>query len=189
MNRLGRYARLAAGCVAAAVLLIHSAAPAQTPGPAELSVDGSAASPLHLSVAELRKQFAGSMRSVDYQSHGKPHTAMAVPLLAVLQAAGVPTDMHPAPGATPHDKHRPVRIVIEASADDGYAVVFSMAELLPDLGHESAWLAIEEDGQPLAAKDQPVDLIVPADAKPARWVHGVTHLTASDYSPAAATQP
>ena len=182
------------GSLAMILAVTVGPSPARADAPAatgaELRVDGgAAASPMHASADELRKQFAADVQTVTYQSHGKPHTATAIPLLAVLQAAGIPTGMQPpATGSSVRDKHRPMRIVIEASADDGYAVIFSLGELLPDVGHQAVWLAFEEDGQALPANRQPVDLIVPGDTKPARWVHGVTHVIASDYTPAT-TQP
>jgi hypothetical protein len=57
---------------------------------------------------------------------------------------------------------------------------FSLAELLPQFGHRAAWLTLDEDGKPLPADTGPVELIVPGDAKPGRWVHAVAVVTLID---------
>jgi len=61
--------------------------------------------------------------------------------------------------------------------------VLSLGELLPSIGHHPAWLALDQDDQPLSATDAPIKLIVPDDAKPARWVHGVQELSIDDATP------
>ena len=56
-----------------------------------------------------------------------------------------------------HDLRGPaLRLVVLAEARDGYAVVYSLAELSPDLGARRGIVAIEQDGQPLNEKDGPM---------------------------------
>jgi hypothetical protein len=104
-------------------------------------------------------------------------------LLDLLHAAGISTEIKMDPKADPRTRHRELRMTVTARASDGYAVVFSLAELLPDIGHRAVWLALDEDGAVLPDRDAPIKLIVPDDAKPARWVHGVEKLSVDDVEP------
>lgn len=62
---------------------------------------------------------------------------------------------------------------VRVSASDGYAVVFSLGELDPALGHTAVLLVDRRDGRPLDAKLGPWRLVVPEDSRPARWVRNV----------------
>src|SRR6202035_3221105 len=57
-----------------------------------------------------------------------------------------------------------------AEAKDGYAVVFSLGELDPDLGAARIVVADKRDGKLLFAYQGPVRLVVPADKEGARSV-------------------
>jgi hypothetical protein len=63
--------------------------------------------------------------------------------------------------------------VVLVKGRDGYGVVFSLPELMAAVGNRTVWVALEEDGKPLAESDGPVRLIVPDDNAPARAVHEV----------------
>ncbi len=93
-------------------------------------------------------------------------------LFALLQAAQ--------PRLNPNIKNHRLQFFVLVRGRDGYTAAFSLAELSPDLGGRAAWLALDEDGKPLAEDDGPVQLLVPGDAKPARWVHGVAAIVARD---------
>jgi hypothetical protein len=153
-----------------------------------LTVDGNATTqPSQWTVDQLKHQPGVPTTQIAYDARdGSKHHSTCLALLDVLKAAGVSTQIKMDPKAEPHTKHRALRLVITAKAGDGYAVVFSLAELLPDIGHRAVWLAIDEDDQPLADRDAPIKLIVPDDTKPARWVHGVKELSVDD---AAASHP
>lgn len=187
MNRHRTAARLAASLLAlcAAAGIAFAADPAAT-----LTVDpGAGAAPIHWSVAQLKQQLASQCKPVDYDSHGQHHSSTCIPLLAILQSAGVPTQIKMDPTADPKTKHRPLRMAILVSAADGYAVCFSLAELLPEIGNRPAWVALDQDGSPLRPSDQPLKLIVPDDAKPARWIHAVDHITVIDLAAHPTTAP
>lgn len=47
---------------------------------------------------------------------------------------------------------------------------------MSDFGNEPIWVAVDQDWKPLDADDGPVELVIPGDAKPARWVHGVASI-------------
>src|SRR5215470_1478456 len=65
---------------------------------------------------------------------------------------------------------------VVAEAKDGYAVVFSIAELDPAMTDNPVILADTMDGKPLAAKEGPFKIVVPGDKRPARWVRMVNAL-------------
>ena len=149
-----------------------------------LTVDGTATTqPSHWTTDELKHQPAMPTTQISYTAHdGSAHHATCVSLLDVLNAAGVSSEIKMNPKADPRTKHRSLRLTVSAKASDGYGVVFSFAELMPDIGHRAVWLALDEDDKDLAERDTPTKLIVPDDAKPARWVHGVEHLSVDDTS-------
>jgi hypothetical protein len=138
-----------------------------------VKVSGDVPKPVEWDADAMRKQFASEIKTVKYSSKGQAHLATCVPLLAVLEAAGVETGIKMDPKADPKTKHRPMRLAVEVRGSDGYAVVLSLAELLPSAGNHPAWLALDEDGKALSPAASPARLIVPEDATPVRWVRGV----------------
>lgn len=102
--------------------------------------------------------------AVKAQTHGKPVEVSAVDLREVLRAAGIepPQQIH---GTA-------LRQVLVAGARDGYAAAFAWAELDPALGGRRVFLV--QDG--LKAEEGPLRLLVPADARPARWVRQLDSL-------------
>ena len=158
------------------------------PEPVEIHIGGNAAKAGDWSVEQLKTQLAGEMKAVDYKSHGAMHTFSCVPLVAVLKSAGIETEFVMQPGADPKVKNPLMRRVVIVSGADGYAVVFSMAEILPAVGNRTVWVALEEDGKPIPDGDGPVRLIVPDDKMPARGVHQVASINVEELS-GAATQP
>ncbi len=139
---------------------------------AALLVSGAATKPGAWDAARLRQGFAGAIKTVTYTRKGKSHTAHALPLLALVQAAG--------PRLNPNIKNHRLQFVVLVRGRDGYTAAFSLAELSPDLGQRAAWLALDEDGKPLPAESGPATLVVPGDAKPGRWVHGVAAVVLRD---------
>jgi DMSO/TMAO reductase YedYZ molybdopterin-dependent catalytic subunit len=157
--------------------------------PHALHVDGQVAQPSDWPSSRLEKNFAADMQTVPYTSHGQQHSAKCVALVTLLKAAGVQTELKMDPKADPKAKNYPLRFVVLVAGRDGYSTAFSLGELMPEVGHAAVWLAVEVDGKPLAGDDGPARLIVPADGKPARNVHGVGTITIIDTTKAATTQP
>jgi hypothetical protein len=62
---------------------------------------------------------------------------------------------------------------IVVTANDGYQVTFSIAELDESLGNLQVLVSDNEDGKPLGQNIGPLRLVVPADKRPARWVRMV----------------
>jgi hypothetical protein len=158
-----------------------AAAPATQPA-AVVAVDGLVAHPLAWSADEMRSTLAGQVTSVEYESHGHKHSAHAVPLIAVLEAAGAGTTLKMDPKADPHTKNLPLRLAVVVRGRDGYTATFALAELLPDIGDRPVWVALDADDKPLAERSAPVELIAPADAKPGRWVRGIASISVVDPS-------
>jgi len=125
------------------------------------------------SIAEAQLQVQrldGSSITLDAASLAAlPHEALkaeasGVDLRDVLRAAGI---------APPEQvRGAALRQVLLAGARDGYVVAFAWAELDPALGGRRVFLA--HDG--LKLDEGPLRLVVPADARPARWVRQLESL-------------
>ena len=100
---------------------------------------------------------------------GKPHDYSGFDLRALLTQLGAPA------GHDVHGKELTDCVIVEGS--DGYRVVFSLAELEPQLGDVKVLIADRVDDQPLSGLDGPLRLVVPNDKRPARWVRMLTKLT------------
>ena len=59
---------------------------------------------------------------------------------------------------------------VRASAKDGYQVVFSIAELDPDLTTSNIIVADTVDGKPLSDRQGPLRIVSPRDTHGSRWV-------------------
>jgi DMSO/TMAO reductase YedYZ molybdopterin-dependent catalytic subunit len=154
-----------------------------------ITISGVVDKPGSWGVDQIKSQFSADMKLIDYASHGQKHQSDCVPLLSLLKAAGTDTALKMNPAADPKTKNYPLRLIVLIRGNDGYTVCFSLAELLPDIGNQVVWVALDQDGQPLSAKDGPVRLVVPADVKPGRWVHAVSEIRVIDPTAAATTQP
>lgn len=107
--------------------------------------------------------------TVRAEAHGQTLTVQATPLAAVLRAGGI---------APPEKVHgAALRQVLLATAADGYAVSFAWGELDPALGGRQVYLVQNGAGAELKDGEGPLRLVVPADARPARWVRQLQGLT------------
>ncbi len=147
------------------------APPADT-SPATFQVAGAVTAPRTWSVAQIKGQMAGQVRPLAYTVKGRHHTAHVVSLWALLQAAG--------PRVNPQIKHHLLQFVVAVRGGDGYTSDFTLGELSPDFGGRAVWIALDEDGKPLTGDGGPVQLLVPGDKKPARWVHAVRAILLTD---------
>jgi hypothetical protein len=102
-----------------------------------------------------------------------PHTKKlekyeGVPLRALLDQVGVPAG----------EKLRgpEMRNYIVIIAKDGYEVVLVPVEVDPMFQQNEVLVADSLDGKPLDEKHGPLQLVVPADQRPARWVRMVTKI-------------
>ena len=110
-----------------------------------------------------------SRATVTATAHGRTHRCEGVALAALLQAGG----------AMPAEPLRGAQLgrYVQVDARDGYRAVFSLAEFDPTLGDGTAFLVDHCDGAPLDDDTGPLRLVVPGDARPARWVRQVRSIT------------
>jgi DMSO/TMAO reductase YedYZ molybdopterin-dependent catalytic subunit len=135
---------------------------------ARLVVTGDVANPLSLSLTDLGS-FPRQILKVTNEHDGKQEIYEGALLADILKRAGVPqgSDLR-GPALATH---------VRANAEDGYSVVFSLAELDSGIGDSGALVADTLDGQPIPDKLGPLRLIVPHDKRPARWVRMLRTIT------------
>jgi hypothetical protein len=121
-----------------------------------------------LTAAQLAAQASAVVHTLDKRDT----PARGVPLADLLPLVGVdPAKKGPAePGA----KHMPLRLVLVATAADGYQAVFSVAELV--VGGTTALLLFEEEGRAIGAPAGPFRLWVPTDKRTTRCVRNIVRL-------------
>jgi molybdopterin-dependent oxidoreductase-like protein protein len=102
-------------------------------------------------------------------AHNQTLHCDGIPLLALLRAAG----------AMPAEPLRGAQLTryVQVNARDGYRALFALAELDPTLGNRKVFLTDRCDGKPLPEDDGPLRLVVPEEARPARWVRQVASIT------------
>ena len=101
-----------------------------------------------------------------YNEHAKANqTYSGVPLTALLTRLGVP--------ATPHGKE--FRYYLVAAGADGYQVVYSVAEVTPDIHDGTVLVADKMEGRPLADSG-PLQLVATGEKRPARWVKNLVEI-------------
>jgi len=149
----------------AALLLLAAYCHAQS---AELRISGDVATPLTLTAADLKRMPRKTL-SVMNPHEKKNETYEGVLLQDILAKAGTPQ------GENLRGKAMGTYVVAEA--DDGYRVVFSLAELEPGIGNAEVLVADTMDGEPLGAKLGPLRLVAPHDKRPARWVRMLKSIT------------
>jgi hypothetical protein len=100
-------------------------------------------------------------------------TYEGVLLEELLKRAGVPQ------GERLHGQSLATYVIAEA--EDGYLVVFSLAELDSGILDSDIIVADTVDNGPIPAKQGPFRLIAPHEKRPARWVRMLKSITV--YSP------
>jgi DMSO/TMAO reductase YedYZ molybdopterin-dependent catalytic subunit len=137
-----------------------SKASSRTDSPALLQVIGEVSHPLALSAADLAKFKHQTVRAKRHD--GIESQYEGVRLVDILAKAGVPV------GSDLRGSAMALYLVVEAS--DGYRAAFALAELDPAFTDRVILLADRRDGQPLSARDGPLQIVVPGEKKHARWV-------------------
>lgn len=110
--------------------------------------------------------------TVEATAHGHALACEGVSLVALLRRAG----------AMPDGELRGAQLArfVRADARDGYRVVFSLGELDPATGARRVFVVDRCDGQPLDDGIGPLRLLVPDDARPARWVRQLQSIAVED---------
>ena len=155
-----------------AVLLLSlssTAAIAQTsPATAQLKIGGAVATPLTLTVADL-KTMPRTTLHVTNTHEKKTETYEGVLLEELLRRAG----------ASQGEKLRGPLMTSYAiaEAEDGYRVVFALAELDSAFLDSQVLVADTVDGAPIGPKQGPFRLVAPHEKRPARWVRMLKSIT------------
>jgi hypothetical protein len=97
---------------------------------------------------------------------GNDHTFSGVVLSEILKKAGVTLGKDL--------KGENLTKFVSVEANDGYQVIFALAELDKDFTDRNMILATQIDGKPLAQGDGPFRIIVQDEKKPARCIKMVT---------------
>ena len=136
--------------------------------PAELRISGAVSTLLVLTVADLKKMPRKSVSVVNPHDK-KKETYEGVLLEEILRSAGVPQDEQL--------RGRAMATYVIAEAEDGYRVVFSLAELDSGILESEVMVADTMDGAPLVAQQGPFRLVAPHEKRPARWVRMLKSIT------------
>jgi ABC-type tungstate transport system permease subunit len=114
------------------------------------------------------KSFAALPREeVRVKDHSGKERVYEGPLVrALLERAGAPIGNHQVRGPN-------LSLYLTVEAADGHKAVFSLAEFDSDFAERSILLADRCDGEPLDGGEGPLRLIVPQEARPARWIKRV----------------
>lgn len=101
--------------------------------------------------------------------HGHQEQFDGVWLLDVLKKAGAPLG----------ERLRGplLRNVLSVQARDGYAIVFSLAELDDGFRQRPVLLADRRGGKPLSGDEGPLRLVVADEQRPARWIRQISGFT------------
>ena len=154
-----------------AIFSFHQKSAAQTPAPVpQLKITGAVSTPLSLTVADL-KGLPRTTLHVTNPHENKSETYEGVLLEELLKRAGAP-----------HGDQLRGKLMtsfVIAEAEDGYKVVFALAELDSGIANSEVLVADTLDGAPLDAKLGPFRLVAPHDKRPARWVRMLKSITVS----------
>jgi len=135
---------------------------------AELRISGAVSTPLVLTIAEL-KNMPRKTLSVVNPHEKKKESYEGVLLEELLRRAGVPQGEHL--------RGSSMASYVLATAEDGYRVVFFLAELDSGILESEVIVADTVDGAPLPAKQGPFRLVAPHEKRPARWVRMLKSIT------------
>jgi DMSO/TMAO reductase YedYZ molybdopterin-dependent catalytic subunit len=159
LTALGSLVPLAASAAQQAAHGVERSAAAAT-----IQISGDVPHPTTLSAADIQAMPRHTVRASE---HGQPESSYdGVALSDVLARAGVTF------GASLHGPA--LATYVMCSAADGYRVVFTLAELDSAFSDRPAFLVDRKDGQPLDAHTGPFRIVIPGDARPARWIRQVT---------------
>lgn len=148
-----------------ALTVVSGRAVAAQTAAASISVTGAVPHALTLTANDLAEM---PRASVTTTNNGIATTYEGVWLADVLKKAGAPL------GAGMRGPALSTYVV--ASASDGFHVVFSLAEVDPDMTDEQFLLADKANGKPLFGENGSFRLVVPKDKRGARSIRMLTSL-------------
>lgn len=131
-----------------------------------LKVEGEVSTPLNLTLDDLTMMRTSTVSAKD--KDGKMHEFTGVALVEVLRRAGVTL------GSELRGENLTKYLVVKA--EDGYKVVYSLAEIDPEFTNDVVLIAYRVDADPLAESDGPLRIVAPSDRKHARWVRQINSI-------------
>src|SRR5215470_3294196 len=140
---------------------------ATTPGTA-LKIDGAVGAPLTLTIDDLKKMPRKTL-TVTNPHDRKQEVYEGVLVEELLKRAGVPQGEHL--------RGQSLASYVVFKAEDGYRVVFSIAELDSGILDSDVIVADTVDGGAISGKAGPFGLVAPHDKRPARWVRMLKEIT------------
>lgn len=142
---------------------------AQQPAPL-LTINGVSGAPVNFTQADWSKLPRATVAAT--RGHSKDKVLYeGVPLKVILEKAGVLNASKPLHG-------QQLLQYVVVTGHDGYRVIFSLAELEEATGGTSNVLIADKvEGKPLTEKEAPLQLVVPTDKRPERFVRMVTTFT------------
>jgi hypothetical protein len=171
MNMSSRF--LQVSCLSVGLLSLIAAAPAPEPS---IHIGGNVAPGTDWTIHQIETQLPQEIRRVEYTDKEGKHSYSCVSLDSLLKQAGVAKEFIMQPGEDPKVKHPQLRRIVVVTGKDGYAVVFSLGEIMPAIGNHPVWVALEEDGKRLPDLESPARLVLPDDKIAARSVHALNEI-------------
>jgi hypothetical protein len=114
-----------------------------------------------------------------WKEHGADHDVVGVPLDKVLAHFGF--EPGPMGKDTPKsEKRRGWKMVVVASAPDGFQAVFSCAELTESMGPSRVLVVWSVDGKPLPEDTGPFRLVALTDQEPSRSLYHLARIDVVD---------
>lgn len=141
--------------------LPQTATPQTAPTAAQLKIGGAVSTPIVVTVADLKSMPRKTLSGVNPHKK-KTEVYEGVLLEELLRKTGAP-----------HGEQLRGPLMasyVVAEAEDGYRVVFSLAELDSGFLDSEVLVADTLDGSPLGPKQGPFKLVAPHEKRPARWV-------------------
>jgi len=139
-----------------------------SPTTAQFKIGGAVSTPLTLTVADL-KAMPRTTLHVTNTHEKKTETYEGVLLEELLRKAGAPL------GEKLRGPLMTSYVIVEA--EDGYRVVFALAELDSAFLDSQVLVADAVDGAPIGPKQGPFRLVAPHEKRPARWVRMLKSIT------------
>lgn len=133
-----------------------------------LKVGGAVSTPLLLTVDDLKKMPRKTLM-VQNAGNAKSEVYEGVLVEDLLGRAGVPQ------GENLRGASLASYVIFEA--DDGYRVVFSIAELDSGIEDSDVIVADTLNGAPIPPKQGPLRLVAPREKRPARWIRMLKSIT------------
>src|SRR5215470_18983935 len=133
-----------------------------------LKIAGAVSTPLTLTMSELKSLPRTTLR-VRNPHEKKEETYEGVRLEVLLEKAGAPHGEQLRGGL--------MTSYVIAEAEDGYRVVFALAELDSGFLDSEVLVADTMEGAPIGPKLGPFRLVAPHEKRPARWVRMLKSIT------------